>query len=130
MQITKLTADFSVSPQITVADIPAVVAQGFGSIVCNRPDGEAADQPRFAEIEAAAKAQGLTALYLPVSGMPGAATIKAFDDAWAGLPKPVLGYCRSGMRSSAVWSASRAARAGAALSAPGIMGGVLRRLGL
>ena len=47
--------------QIAPADIAALAAAGFRSIICNRPDGEGADQPVFAEIEAAARAAGLEA---------------------------------------------------------------------
>ena len=49
----------SVSPQISAADIAQAKAQGFTTIINNRPDDEAPDQPSSAEIEAAAKAAGL-----------------------------------------------------------------------
>jgi sulfide:quinone oxidoreductase len=39
--------------------------------MCNRPDGEGADQPAFAEIEAAARAAGLEAAYLAKPQMAG-----------------------------------------------------------
>ena len=54
MELKRLTDTLSVSPQITVSDLPAIRAAGFRVIICNRPDGEGADQPTFAEIEAAA----------------------------------------------------------------------------
>ncbi|MGI9500254.1 MAG: beta-lactamase hydrolase domain-containing protein, partial [Geminicoccaceae bacterium] len=43
----KVTENLSVSPQITTSDIEAIAAAGFRSIICNRPDGEAPDQPSF-----------------------------------------------------------------------------------
>ena len=70
MQINKVTDALSVSPQITAEDVAAIRDAGFRAIICNRPDGEGADQPNFEEIEAAARAAGLEARYLPVtSGM-------------------------------------------------------------
>jgi sulfide:quinone oxidoreductase len=111
MTVKRLSAEFSVSPQIAPDEIPALAAQGFGALICNRPDGEGQGQPPFAEIALAAEANGLKAVYIPMTGPQASpAALKAFEDAWAGLPKPVLGYCRSGMRAAALWSASSAAR--------------------
>jgi sulfide:quinone oxidoreductase len=49
-----VNATLSVSPQITPESISELSAGGFKSIICNRPDGDGADQTAFAEIEAAA----------------------------------------------------------------------------
>lgn len=38
----------------------------FRSIICNRPDGEGADQPTFAEIKKSAHKTGLEAQYIPI----------------------------------------------------------------
>ena len=59
MEIKRINDHVSVSGQISPDDIPALKAAGFTTIVNNRPDGEAPDQPSGAEIEAAAKAAGL-----------------------------------------------------------------------
>lgn len=66
MDIKKLTSKISVAPQITPADMKATKDQGFRAIVCNRPDGEGADQPTFKEIEGVATKHGLDAAYLPI----------------------------------------------------------------
>ena len=58
--------NLSVSEQIASQDIAAIASAGFKSVICNRPDGEGADQPVFAEIETAARAAGLAAAYLPI----------------------------------------------------------------
>ena len=50
MDIQLLTTHLSVSPQILVSDMQALSEAGFKSIICNRPDGEGPDQPRFAEM--------------------------------------------------------------------------------
>ena len=71
MIIKAINAGLSVSPQVLPEDISAIAAAGFRSVMCNRPDGEAADQPAFAEIEAAAHAAGLEAAYLAKPQMAG-----------------------------------------------------------
>ncbi|MCA0930375.1 bifunctional protein tyrosine phosphatase family protein/NAD(P)/FAD-dependent oxidoreductase [Ruegeria profundi] len=105
MELRKISPKFTVSPQISVEDIPAIAAEGFQAIICNRPDGEGADQPSFEEIEAAAKAAGLQARYVPVqSGMVRDEDVEAFGDALADLQRPLLAYCRTGTRSATLWS--------------------------
>ena len=59
MTAKPITPTLSVSEQVLPQEVAALAAAGFKSIVCNRPDGEGADQPSFAEIEAAATAAGL-----------------------------------------------------------------------
>ena len=66
MEFRKINDDLTVSPQIAASDLSEIAAAGYRSIICNRPDGEGADQPGFEEIEAAAKAAGLETRYLPV----------------------------------------------------------------
>jgi sulfide:quinone oxidoreductase len=104
-----ITSTLSTGGQITAADVRGLADRGFRSIICNRPDGEGADQPTFAEIAAAAQAAGLQARYLPVvAGAVTDADAVAFGRALDELPKPVFAYCRSGMRSETLWSLSRA----------------------
>ena len=108
MEIKALTPHLSVSPQILVADMQNVAEAGFKALICNRPDGEAPDQPSFKEIEAAANQFGLQAQYLPVeTGKVSDADGKAFGERLASLPGPVLAYCRSGMRSTTMWALSQ-----------------------
>ncbi len=135
MDIRKISDDLSVSPQIAVADVAELKTQGFRSIVCNRPDGEGADQPTHEEIAAAAASAGLEMRYLPVvSGLVRDADAEAFDKALHELPGPTLAYCRSGTRSATLWSLSAAksrpvAEILAATKAAGYdMNGVARRI--
>jgi sulfide:quinone oxidoreductase len=108
VNIKPLSAALSVSPQIAPADVRAIAASGYRAIICNRPDGEGADQPGFREIQCAAQAEGIAIRNLPV--IPG-----QLSDAQAGefgrlleeLPKPILAYCRTGMRSASLWGLSR-----------------------
>ncbi len=104
-----LTDDLSVATQILPGDVVQLAAMGFKSIISNRPDGEGADQPSFSEIEREAKANGLTARYLPVeSGKVSDSDAAAFGTALAEMPKPILAYCRTGTRSTTLWALSEA----------------------
>jgi sulfide:quinone oxidoreductase len=109
MQFNKVTDALSVSPQITAEDVAAIRDAGFRAIICNRPDGEGADQPNFEEIEAAAKSAGLEIRYQPItSGMVRDEDAEAFGAAVMELPGPILAYCRTGTRSATLWSLSQA----------------------
>jgi sulfide:quinone oxidoreductase len=108
---------------------------GFRAIICNRPDGEGADQPSYAEIEKAAKTVGIETAYLPiVSGKVTDENADAFDNVLAELPGPVLAYCRTGTRSATLWSLAQADHSSLAdilattKFAGYDMGGVVRRI--
>ena len=106
-----LTPAISVAAQLSAADVADAAAQGFKSIICNRPDGEGADQPVFAEIAQAAAQAGLDIRYIPVeTGKVSDADASAFAAALEELPKPVLAYCRSGTRSTTMWALSEAGK--------------------
>jgi sulfide:quinone oxidoreductase len=97
--------DFSVSTQITAADVAALAAAGVRSLVCNRPDGEANDQPTVTEIRAAADTHGLQLAYVPVvSGRITPADVADFAAALEAMAAPVHAYCRTGTRSITLWS--------------------------
>ena len=99
-----LTDDVAVSPQITAADVEAAASLGYGTIVCNRPDGEEAGQPTAAEIEAAAQREGLSFLHVPFAG--GGMTPSDVDAMAAAMKAPgkLLAYCRTGTRSAGLWA--------------------------
>lgn len=107
--IRKLTDALSVSPQIAAADLPALHAVGIRAIICNRPDGEGADQPTVTEIRAAAAPLGIDVHYLPVdTGKVTDDQAAQFGALVASLDGPVLAYCRSGTRSATLWALSQA----------------------
>jgi len=109
-QFRKVTDAFQVSPQITPAEARAAAEAGVVLIINNRPDGESPDQPRSAEIEAAARAAGADFLALPFVGRPTAEQARAQAEAVAGADGPVLAFCRSGTRSVTAWALGEAAR--------------------
>ena len=109
MDIRPLTAELSVAPQIAITDLREIANAGFRSVICNRPDEESPEHPGFGEIERAAVECGLQLRYLPaepgkVSDPQGA----AFAKLMAELPKPVLAFCRTGMRSTTLWALTQA----------------------
>jgi len=135
MEIKHLTSGLSVAAQVTTADLQAIKDQGFKAVICNRPDGEGADQPTFVELEKAAKKLGIAMHYMPVKpGIILDPDIDAFRAALTALPGPVLGFCRTGMRTTTLWSLSQGKTADlaqilAVTKAAGFdMGGVVRRI--
>ncbi|MGF1462124.1 MAG: TIGR01244 family sulfur transferase [Maricaulaceae bacterium] len=100
-----LVDGFAVAPQLLEADVRAAAEQGFKTIINNRPEGEAADQPAGDVIEAAATAAGIAYIAAPmVPGTLPEDAIAAARDAEG----PVLAFCRSGMRSTAAWAVAQA----------------------
>ena len=93
------------SPQITVADLDEAKAQGVTLVVCNRPDGEDAGQPTHDAIASAAEERGLRFVAIPIthSGFS-EPQIEAMEQALDSAEGKVLAYCRSGTRSTLLWS--------------------------
>ena len=83
-----------------------VARAGFRSVVNNRPDFEGGpDQPTSASIEAAARAAGLEYRHLPVSGShQSPEQVAAMGQLLAELPRPLLMFCRSGARSTHLYT--------------------------
>ena len=106
MEFRTVTDDYAVSGQIDPADIEAIKGAGFKSIVCHRPDDEQPGQPSAAAVgEAAAKA-GLGFRHIPIrSGeqVPDGA-VSEMRQALDELEGPVFAYCRSGARSTNIFT--------------------------
>ena len=102
-----LDKDYAVTGQILPAQIPAVAAAGFKSIVCARPDNEDYGQPSFDEVAREAERAGIQIIHVPVSGMVGQGAFMKFEQAMKQMPKPVLAYCRSGGRAASLYSMLR-----------------------
>ena len=108
-QFRRLSDTMLASPQIMPAEVAQAAAEGVTLIINNRPDGEAPDQPAGDEIAAAAQAAGIAYRAIPVGGGGFAEPqVNAMIDALASADGPVLAYCRSGTRSTLLWSLAQA----------------------
>ncbi len=110
LSIRPIDAQCSVAPQAEPADMAALAAAGFRSVINNRPDFEhGPGQPTHEDIAAAAHAAGLTYRFLPVSGgFQSPEEIATCAALLAELPAPVLMFCRSGARSTQLYLQARA----------------------
>ena len=109
MDIRQLSPTFAVSPQIGVEDIPAIVAAGFTTIICNRPDEEVPPSHQATAIGDATIAAGLTFIINSVThqGLNAGMIDSQKADMDAAIA-PILAYCASGTRSAIVWSLTQA----------------------
>jgi uncharacterized protein (TIGR01244 family) len=57
----------AVMSQPTIDDVKALAEQGYRSIINNRPDNEKPDQPKAADVRAAAKQHGLHYEHMPLT---------------------------------------------------------------
>ena len=109
----KLSESVFASPQIDIDQVADAAAQGITLIVNNRPEGEAEDQTPGPEIEAAAKAAGLGYVAIPITHAGfSESQVSAMAEALDKAKGPVLAYCRSGTRSTLLWSLAEASRGG------------------
>jgi uncharacterized protein (TIGR01244 family) len=93
---------FGTLGQIDPSHLAEIVQQGYKSVINNRPDGEGGpDQPKNADIQAAAEKLGLNYAYLPVvSGAITPDQVVEMARLLKTMPGPVLAFCRSGARST------------------------------
>jgi sulfide:quinone oxidoreductase len=104
----KLNEEISVTTQLSPEDIAQAKAQGFKSIICNRPDNEEETQPNFCLLQDHADNHGLEIKHLPVP-CPNVTVndIHEFRQCLEELPKPVLAFCKTGTRSTTLWANSQ-----------------------
>jgi uncharacterized protein (TIGR01244 family) len=103
-QFKKVTENFWVSPQLLEEHVQAAADADFHTIVNNRPDGEEPGQPTGEQVRAWAEARGLAYVAVPVAGQITRELVEGMGEAVAHGRKPVLAYCRSGMRSISLWA--------------------------
>lgn len=82
---------------------------GFRSVINNRPDREGGpQQPTSEALRAAAAAAGLEYAYLPViPNQIHGDEVERFAELVEKLPKPIVGFCRTGSRSRTLYKAAR-----------------------
>jgi sulfide:quinone oxidoreductase len=99
-----IAPDYAVAGQLQPNDMSEIAGAGYKAVINNRPDGEDPAQPSAAVMEAAARAAGLQYRYIPVGAAhPVEKAAVALKAALAELPRPIVGYCRSGARSTTVY---------------------------
>lgn len=109
MDIRPLSDSYAVSPQIDPEDMAAIAAQGFTTIINNRPCAEIPPSHQKDVMQAAAEAAGLDFVVLPVTHATLSLDLAAQQKAaCATASGPVLAYCASGTRSSIVWALGQA----------------------
>lgn len=107
----KLDDGVYASPQIGVSDIAEAAALGVTLVINNRPEDESEDQTPGAEIETAAHAAGMNYIAIPVTMQTlSQADVASMAGALGEATGPVLAYCRSGTRSTLLWSLAEAMR--------------------
>ncbi|MFN3510341.1 MAG: TIGR01244 family sulfur transferase, partial [Tsuneonella troitsensis] len=105
----KLSDTMFASPQIGLDDVATARDLGIALIVNNRPEGESPDQVPGEEIEAAARDLGIAYLAIPITHAGFShPQVSALVEAMQSADGPVLGYCRSGTRSTLLWALARA----------------------
>ena len=110
ISLVKLSHTLSVSAQPELADFAQLADQGFKVVVCNRPNGETADQPLTADVRQAVEAAGMTFVDYPITpaSFPGD-DLPKIGRLFDGSEGEVFAFCRTGTRSTNLWVASRPA---------------------
>lgn len=108
MQLKQVNQEFYVADQISQRDVAELANKGIKTIICNRPDGEGADQPNIIEIQEVASTHGIQVEYLPVvSGRVTDEQAEEFKSVYQSAQKPILAFCRTGTRSITLWGLSQ-----------------------
>lgn len=98
-----LSKDVFVAGQIGPDQIALLKEQGIATIINNRPDFEAPSQPKSDELKSQIEAAGLNYAFLPMAGGLSPELIEQSVSAFKTLPRPILAFCASGTRSTALW---------------------------
>ena len=100
----ELPGDVFVTGQLLAAQMQALAEQGLMSFINNRPDMEAPMQPLSEELEKTAQELGVDYHYIPMAGGLTPGLVEASKTAFENLPRPIVAFCASGMRSAALWA--------------------------
>ena len=105
MQINNISGLYNVSPQISVTDLEFLSENGFGKIICNRPDFEVPPSFQSNVIKKVATEIGLSFEYHPLTfENMNAENIEKQMAFIKESERPVLAYCTSGTRCAAIWA--------------------------
>ncbi len=111
--LAELAPGLSAAGKLDRADIEALADAGVKTIINNRPDGEDPGQLPAADAKKLAESHGIAYHHIPFTAATlTKADVDAFAATLAAAKGPVVAHCRSGTRSTLVWSLTRM-RAGA-----------------
>ena len=103
-----LTANLSVSGEMSADKFKKLTQQGFKSVIVNRPDNEMGNNITVSQLREIAERQHVSVIYQPtVSGKISQTDIVEFAKYYNELPKPILMVCRSGTRSSSLFNQAK-----------------------
>lgn len=100
MTYQTITERYAVAAQIQPEDVAGLKADGFTTVICNRPDGEEPGQPTAADIANACAQAGLAFLHCPMRGPEVAAEdVDQLRHLLAQPAEKIFAFCRTGNRS-------------------------------
>ncbi len=106
--LAPLAEGLSAAGKLDASDIDALAASGVKTIINNRPDGEDPGQLDAAEARRLAKSHGIAYHHIPMTAASlTRGDVDAFAAALASGEKPMVAHCRSGTRSTLLWSLVR-----------------------
>jgi uncharacterized protein (TIGR01244 family) len=104
----ELAPGLSAAGKLDRDDIEALAAAGVRTIINNRPDGEDPGQLPADEARRLAAAHGIAYHHIPVTAATlTRADVDAFAAALQTAAQPIVAHCRSGTRSTLLWSLTR-----------------------
>ncbi|NQZ30947.1 MAG: TIGR01244 family phosphatase [Oceanospirillaceae bacterium] len=109
MQVNQLTAQLSISAQLSPKELAQAAENGFTTIICNRPDQESGNEAPSEIMQTECEEHGMQWCYLPVT--PQQITdqqVVEFGRLLDESAGQVLAYCRTGMRAAKLWALSQA----------------------
>ncbi len=106
LEITNITPQFAIAPQISDGDFEQILKLGFRSILNARPDDETGDFMSSNDAKRMASAHGLGYVHIPTANHAvfESDIIDAFENALVAVPSPVLAHCKSGTRAAILWA--------------------------
>ena len=104
MRVLEMAPEVYVTGQLFEQDLKLIARQNVRSIMDNRPDDDAREQPLSADLAKAAEELGMTFVHFPVDPGPiTAQAAEAFLKACDELERPLLIFGRSAARSMNMW---------------------------
>lgn len=98
-----LPGDVFVTGQITPDQIKQLSEQGIQSLINNRPEDEAPMQPEEMTLQNQSKSLNLNYKFIPMAQGLTPDIIEQSREAYRNLPRPIVTWCASGMRSAVLW---------------------------